>query len=466
MNLFIQFPLCDLRSFVSSGTGKLPRPGWPLPYEDEFIRSFGKIRRRVKEGIELFEESSLCVCDKVLGVLDEQNFDIRRDLSVNLSIKFSSLYCDQFALTKFELVIRISSDQRIALSPDETGRLVRFILNRRLSVCGVTTKVVDIGGVLRDRYLRSTTSHQFQPQDIRADWIQPLKPLLYIEASTKERVSGPGKGEEIKFSEGSPYRLGNFNFQRGSKGSLPLWICEKVGMKCRVPSRHLRLLIMRQFAEYSVLRWVMHEIATAKICPAPRSDAAESLQRYIQKSHNRLKKNCKKIDNSWVIDRTRISEWRIYGESRKALYEKLKDEIAIRPQIFYKIQKLVEEMEDESEKQNFGNITARDVIIAGGNLKIRHSFNDAIDLASSKDVKLALGDFKKAIENMVTSVDPAIADGFLRDCETFAQEAAAEQPRIGRMKETASSITSVAKTVTTLGAPVIKLVNSIIGIFG
>lgn len=130
MLLSIQFPLADLRHFMS-GTGRLQYPSWPLPVPDkEFVRLFGNVKLRKRGGLTgWIGESEICEAKRAFR-FSRRFSSISRvhGTNVRLMCAFRRLYVDGWVVGKFEVGVGIKLSHPNDWSNKQTKELLTQIL--------------------------------------------------------------------------------------------------------------------------------------------------------------------------------------------------------------------------------------------------------------------------------------------------------------------------------------------------
>jgi hypothetical protein len=225
--------------------------------------------------------------------------------SISTRIKFRRLFADGLALAKFEmgfssgLFLRQQwHKQRDWGISYDFSKMIRDVLTLPCSVRGAAASgpLLYSGKFLAARYSECTTKrsvgNQQTLQSEDADEIGRIvagDPLVFIDCSSRE-IDLPKGYRQVSMP-------GNFDFQLiyGSYPSgsfrVPVWILVWNGLAAdarAADARHLRIYLQRIHAEKEVLRAVLDHIACGKLKPDAGHASAETLQRYLLESTNRI----------------------------------------------------------------------------------------------------------------------------------------------------------------------------------
>jgi hypothetical protein len=199
MLLHLQFPIADLRSIAKLHT-KLTAPSWPSPVvHEEFVRSFGGVRRRRGGGISGWvAESEFCDASNAIGRIDGKALRYFRDCNIRFRTVFRRLYADGLALAKVEL--GLSSGNRYVYSKAPEGMsarpfmdvegLLKDILSLSISIREPhgrsEVELAGAGKSLDALYEFSTTRCNGNPRFEASGLVKPESPILFIEAANHE----------------------------------------------------------------------------------------------------------------------------------------------------------------------------------------------------------------------------------------------------------------------------------------
>ncbi len=137
MLFVILFPIADSRSFLNADTGMLNRPFWPTPIPDQdFIRSFGAIRRRPRGGLAGWvSEAEICEANNALRFKQlNTHIDSESGTRIPFRIAYRRFYFDGQAVAKFEVGLVAQNLRKIKLSPQQTRELFYHFLELDVSI--------------------------------------------------------------------------------------------------------------------------------------------------------------------------------------------------------------------------------------------------------------------------------------------------------------------------------------------
>jgi hypothetical protein len=314
----VQFPLADMRQFVTGSDRRLPKPSWPDAHPGgEFVRGIGGVDFRHLGGLSGWigegtycEASRLILLDKLpkLSLVDNDDFSIPGN-PVSTRLKFRRLFADGRALAKFEIgfagSLNIFRSRRVPKCdfgmPFDFPKIISEILMLPCRVPGAAgSPLLFLGKSLAARYSDCTTKRSTngtEPQltgSAAEGLVATGDPLVFIDSSGN-RVSLPSGYRAVTMP-------GNFDFQifyahfAGGSFRVPVWILVRNDES--TSARHLRIYLQRIHAEKEVLRIVLNNIASGRLEPDGDDTASDSLQRYLLDSTNRIGRLERKADKN------------------------------------------------------------------------------------------------------------------------------------------------------------------------
>ncbi len=296
----IQFPLADLRGFVAD-TGRLQKPGWPLPTPDqEFVRSFGAIRYRPRGGLAgWLGENEICEAARSVR--------LTRSLTLNstaptatlpLRIAYRRFFFDGLATSKFEL--GLATQYRKSLSVKAGG--IRSFLDRFLSLRVripefngnfVESDLLQSGKHLAHSYLSATTQIGYQNK-IKRWFICPGMPQLFLQCGIREKIQLPYFTRKVCIPKRYEFELHHclVPFQGGT---VRMWFLNKndyygnTNYDCGDGAeRRLRIYLQRLNSEHECLRLVLRNIMAKKLTISTKGATSDALQRYFNEATKRI----------------------------------------------------------------------------------------------------------------------------------------------------------------------------------
>lgn len=293
MLLTIQFPFVDLRGFAEA-SGRLAKPGWPIPSpDDEFVRFSGAVRVRKLGGLcgwlgenEVCEANRLIrlsYCPKIKDDYSGKQFSTR--------IAFRRLYFDGLAVGKFELGITAKTRRKVVLTKQTVKDIVDNFLN-------LPIRIRESGGNYREGllghsaqsvaslYCHATTKHTDKQTTTSSDLVVcPGRPLLFLDCQSNEYIPVPYWSRNVKIINNFDFDLYNCVVPFQGK-NIPLWLINNY--TDTDASRRLRIYLLRLNAEHESLRLVLRGIMSKDINVRPRSPISNKLQYYINEATRRI----------------------------------------------------------------------------------------------------------------------------------------------------------------------------------
>lgn len=283
MLLHLQFPICDLRGIVNSEE-RLPSPSWPSAIaNEEFVRSFGAVRRRRGGGLwGWVSENVFCDARRAVGAITSQSLPEFHAHGAMLRTAFRRLYSDGLALVKTEVGFSCALLPECDLRSGVWGfaELIDGIVNSTLRVKtpnGVkTVRVLALGKPISNLYERSTTrcasKHLFDSSGL----VTPESPMLFVETYHDDVSDESLPWHKVKLDLGAELSIQRI-FDRESPGpelfhwwhkigdrELSVWLLRKSpspNYSTYEFERKLRIYVLRLHAERVVLRRVLKFVA-------------------------------------------------------------------------------------------------------------------------------------------------------------------------------------------------------------
>lgn len=354
MLLSIQFPFADSRAFLDGTIKLLGRPTWPSVAPDtDFVRSFGSIRRRRLGGVPGWVgESALCEASRALRFSKIKYYrDPESELSVPIMLSFRRFYFDGLAVGKFEIGIATKNNATKHLSRKQTGEFINHCLNLPVTIPALSNKTVSTefagqtvetvlgkaGKPLSRFYVGSSISHP-PPIALKDWWVLPGAPLLFLVHRPSERIHIPFLGKSIPRSENLACDLSYCEVPYAGK-SLRMWVMGLSPYTAYRDIRNIRICLLRLHAEHESMRLILQNIATNKIAITPRTNASNTLQRYLNEATRRVSRLSSEADylsEGDLSELARESEDMVNPGEREALLDTLKN-IDVRKNVFYKV---------------------------------------------------------------------------------------------------------------------------------
>ncbi len=275
MLVSLQFPIADLRPFVTAPTNRLGVPGWPDPTpSDQFVRGFGVIRPRRLGGFQgWINEDKVCIAKRAMTFVDFHRLDLP-----SARIAFKRLYSDGECTTKYDVGIRFPG-KRIYDLHLLVGRILDLTVGFRAG--RAARPLLAARAQLAGAYLAASTrtSDGFTPD---SGWIKAGRPLVFSE-SDREAPTIPHFATRVDLWPQWSIRMA---FWEGSyKGqSLPIW---HIHHNNKALARNLRASLTRLHAEMECLNAVLDAIGNGRIA-VDEPQVAERVQRYLSDAITRV----------------------------------------------------------------------------------------------------------------------------------------------------------------------------------
>jgi len=375
MLLTIQIPFTDLRGFFKV-TGRLTKPGWPIPTpDDEFVRFSGAVRVRKLGGLcgwlgenEICEANRfirLSYCPKIKDAYSGKQFSTR--------IAFRRLYFDGLAVGKFELGIATKTRRKVEFTKQTVKDIVDSFLNLpiRLRESGSNYKECLLGHsaqYVASLYYHATTKNIDRLITTPSDWmVRPGRPLLFLDCQSDEDVPVPYWSRNVEI-EDRDFNLYNCLVPFQGK-NIQLWVLDNYSSAYNDidAARRLRIYLLRLNAEHESLRLVLRDIMSKTIDVQPRTPLSDNLQYYLNEATHRIgvldSKSSKQFEDE-ICKIARESMNIINPGQKDALVNVLKS-IDIRKNILRKVEDYVNKWGSLTIIENIEEVTMGDRYEAG-----------------------------------------------------------------------------------------------------
>lgn len=327
MLIAIQFPIVDLRPFVAD-SGRLVRPGWPAPREDEFVRGFGAIRRRPSGGVNGWLGEAT-ICDARTGIKFDGSlprYVFLGPYAAKVRVAYRRLFADGLAVGKLELGFNVSlvgTTNPPANLPDLISGLMGFKI--RVGTAKASP-MSDLGSALSSRFQDLTTVHR-RGDRLREPLVRPGRPSVIIDHTGRQLGSGR---HNKKLNLGHlPMLDVSFWVEQLKSTKADCWIIEHYFKdEYWSKARLLRLHLSRLHAETEAISVVLDAMSSKEISPAPLSAESDNLQMFLAQALKRRARLNNKIDNIFEIDDAE-SALRIRDEFNPGKYDGLLSRIDV-----------------------------------------------------------------------------------------------------------------------------------------
>lgn len=345
MFLILQFPLGDLRSFVTEHS-RLPHPAWPQPGVGQYLRSAGQVRRRHLGGLNNWiGESKICHANHALRFSGDRN-DFKIDGDIALEPCFRRFFFDGYIAGKFEIGFRVNAGSSpIDLDKQDFNRMLAKLFSHPVHIARhgdeKAIPLVSAGRKLAGFYASASTSGRPVEQERQdAALVEPGAPLLFIEAGAEDRVRNPFHAKEIAGLDTSRVTLSHFwlNNAKLSNTEIRCWLMHCQGGRTDY-ARELRISLLRLNASRVGLEVLADALRTKRVSPEPFSEQSERLQLYLSDVVDRYVRVPPEFQHSSLLGIALQSENAVLANDAGLLIDILKTETRIRRQVLGKAER-------------------------------------------------------------------------------------------------------------------------------
>lgn len=366
MLLSLLFPIADTRLFNEAPDSRLVRPMWPTPDADsEFVRSFGRIRRQPGRWIKDWVGES-AVCD-ARAALRFTELDKARVIypwgAIGYEGAYRSLFADGQALCKFEVAcIIVPKFEERTRDKDRSNYADSKIISEfldlkvRVSIPQEEQKLEPLFSSkisLARAYRIATSCNSTASLGSDNNWlVRPCAPALLLEYARPSarntqsiidfRMPHGAKRYPVPNTDGIVI---NHFFHEHKRQHISVWCIstpENRTSKQLNIARKIKLYLLRLHAEKSIYNHIITCIATNKIDPPAFSEAAQSLQAYLNESTRKIRRyenrSEEMLDGFWG-HKTKLAEEAVLPNERALLFQRL-ESIGVRNNIVRKVVQL------------------------------------------------------------------------------------------------------------------------------
>lgn len=463
MLLVIQFPIADIRPFISDETGKLNHPLWPIPENDQdFMRSMGTIRPRWRGGLTGWVgENNICKADNAIRFCGLPPYiDNNSQKHIPFRVAYKRFYYDGLTVAKFEIGIYTPNLWKYVVngefSSNQVKELISHFVNLKVRIpnpLGEITKtsLLTAGKYLAKLYLSSSTSTEYTKSNETKDWwVQSCKPILLIEQRRylESEISFPLWGKNIPLSK--EIYLSLFSHILNINGlNLRIWRIRqdrihhrseyKSSMEYQIKaqeneklsdkkSRDLRIYLLRLHAERECIRKVLKNIADKHINIEAKSELSERLQFYLNVATRRISKLTLKIDQAEtteVEEIAREADETIFAGERDAILNTLAS-LDIRKNIFHKVKHFVNQIIIQEnimgDKYIVGQAGAVGPHSHGHDINFKQIWLNSQEKIELSTLALELSRLREEMKKEAKEPAHDVAVGAIASAETAAQE--------------------------------------------
>jgi len=297
----VQFPIADVRCFVSTPTLRLPVPDWPAPTtasDPQFVHHFGKATERRREPDAAWPDELQYVIAK-RGL----RFDRLETRHAGLPKRrfhpccaFCRLFCDGEAVVRMEIGIgqQYAKHPLNNLATEEILAIVRQLAEIPTEVPNSTGKlrpIVAQGKELARLYALASMQSHLPPEHhaLGLQLVEAGAPIIIAELKPNEADLDhlQSLGNSLIVQEKSSVHGANaiFCHLKTQAGIVSIWILQK-GNASDEQLRSLRICLSRLHTEREVLDLTIKQIQRRRLLPLLTEEDANMLDRFFNKKIN------------------------------------------------------------------------------------------------------------------------------------------------------------------------------------
>lgn len=482
MFVVVQLPILDVRAFLANV--RRLGPPWPFANDGDFIRSFGRVERRPRGGIEDWPGDEY-FCDASNAVKTPSSLGygfLRKDLTLfRPRVRFRRLYADS-TVARFEVGLHVGfapdrKDKDGNRPLDALTSLLNLPVRVRAAKSFIQSTLVEAGPALSRLYLRSTTPRG----SLRAAqpwWVGAGQPLVVCQYSDLEVETLPPHSTSTVTLDFPDLDLAFCRLETRSVTS-GVWFL-KTGEGTDIDQlRRVRLHLVRLHAERQAGRALLRLVASRKLdTSAPELDS-DALQAWLGRTLRLLgRPTWQGIESAKLLDAAKEVSSLVDPSEQRALVEAVAGfRLTLRQKLARQAPSTPAHIVNKIE---IGKVTMTKIVFGDnaqlqveGNFNvvtaetIEGSFNSAVNATGANaELKEALQALAVQTANLVQRLPANIAEQAAKDLKTLTDEALSKAPRkkwytlsaeglIDAAKRVAGMAESMAKAI----AAVLKLLN-------
>ncbi|MBK8047848.1 MAG: hypothetical protein IPK16_12390 [Anaerolineales bacterium] len=301
MLIVLQFPISDIRGFLSAATGRMGRPSWPQPKQDEeFIRSFGMVHERYSGGIgDWVDEGKLCVANRAVRIpLTDAATQLLQ--TRQFRVAFRTFYFDGNAVGKYEIGIATKRGTEPSATIAEVVKefmAVPVVAPNSLAGKPYMGPLQGAGKSLAQQYLAATTRSSARADAVANKWwVEASAPVVLVETNETEGWAIGAEARE-QFAAAGDVPAVDYLLLSSADRRLSVWVCtaqpwghldETQAVARYRALRTMRIALLRIHAERECLLNVVRNCEQKRIAPEARSTSDAKLQMYLRDATKRV----------------------------------------------------------------------------------------------------------------------------------------------------------------------------------
>ena len=490
MLLTVQFPMADLRPFVSAATNRLLKPPWPRARADEdFIRLLGPVRKRAKGGVDEWPGEGI-YCSAAHAIRFSSAFAVGGLFGVTRRRgAFRRFYSDGQGASRIEIGIDFHTRKEWALK--ELLAVLHDTFSLSVTVGrgadAVKTELIRADRPLARLILRASTSAKaaadFQPGTW---WVRPCTPTLLIEYRSDREVLPLPPGftavkNETTFQLDMAYGLMRFYGR-----SIGVWLLGRSGPHDTVDEdyRRFRIHLLRLHAQREVVTEVLRQVQTQTLTierTTPQDDPehpSNRLQRFVVNNIEQMERQTYNgVPQSALLRAAEhIQDSVTPGESAGILQglRPLRRSVSSAAERFMEVKESAGTVvivgqggtyQMTQNTQNFsgtfyGDVNANQVVADN----IQNSLNRVEAAEVSDELKARLQDVNKLVQDLVKRLPPDEQEKASRNLDELTKQATAKKPDRRWYEVSAEGLIEAAKAVADFAKPVATAVQAVLAL--
>ncbi|MEW2586139.1 hypothetical protein [Streptomyces virginiae] len=497
MFLATQFPIADLRPLLARETRRLDVPCWPLAQSGEFVRSTGPVRTRRMGGLVPWIGEGV-YCDAASVFRFPASFSNVALLpgderTSGFACAYRRLITDGFVGTRFELAVAGGRSGRRGRARLACEDFVALLINwldfpvtitshgagDRRSSCHLGQS----GTPLTAHILRATTRFPASTPAADRSWLQPGRPLLLADYTSKE-AEWPPETKVVDLRQDIGVRLAHCRVS--FRGTLVgVWLLERTGPRTDKDAvRRLRVHLLRLHAEYECVRLVLRFLMRQE----QDSRNTEAVVRFLDRGLDLLTSPRKYgFDQDPILATAYEAEQLVTSDEWRTLVHMLStkraDDVAridratcrwaepdsdmatgVGAQPVYIADRIVVAGRGGTVNE-FHTRAGGDIhgVIGSGNI-VTSSFNRIDGSLLPDEAKTLLKQLTEAVALTASRLPAEQAAQVSRDLTAFQDEALSGTPRRNVLQVFGDALQKTADVVGGIGAPIANLVTAVIGL--
>jgi len=471
----LQHPFADLRTFLGTKTGRLPRPVWPLAEPGrEFVRSCGAVKPRPLGGANEWPGEEVYVdASRALKMPNQL-----RQLSLGHALRGQVTHVirrfhSQGTVSRMEIGLRVHLvEGQVEASQQDWLTLLNELLGLPVKIGSASRqkpiRLVEAGSSLASHLLKATTeTRSAETIATQSWWVCPGNPSVIVEYPSSLPLVHPPYSRFAMRIPAADASIWHAWLPFGQR-RCSTWLVERGENGDADTVRRLRIHLSRLHAERECLAQILRQLSCNDFSLFFNANSADSVQRYLNDGIRNIKKPMRfGFDQLPLLEVAEQAQNIVFsGETsslsymRRQVATKVRDYLARLKRNNSVVNNIAGDVMNTYFNMSNSNISGSLTITTAKN--IENSFNAASADGINADLATKLQRLVQEVTALARALPAKEAELLSEDLKTFTTQAASKEPRKAWYELSAKGIKEAAKTVASLASPVTLAVDAVL----